>query len=130
MSFISLVSLSALLLAVSGHLSNLSPSYSLQGGQIRTENGVLTLAASYSVSVDINQQLQFVEETVTTTSGIFSENIRLSSENEYATYLSVNGVCSSVAFDPNVIFPLNTNVWDLYAAGTESPAGVPGGLGS
>ena len=121
---VGLICLSALLLAVSGQLSNLSPSYSLQGSLQRTENGEPTLVATFSVSVDINQRLQFVEESVSTTTGITSDNIRLSSENDDATYLSVNQVCSSVAFDPNAIFPLNTNVWDLYAAGTEPSPGT------
>ena len=102
----------------------LSPSYSLQGGLSRNDNGVLILSGVYSVFVDIDKRLQFVDETLTPISGIVSKNLRLSSENDSATYLSVNNVCIQTAFDPNVIFPLNTNVWDLYAAGTESPTGT------
>ena len=118
-----LIILSTLLLAVSGQLSNLSPSYSLQGALARTENGELTLTAAYSVAVDITLGLQYVDEVVTA-SGAVSDNMRLSSENDSATYLSVNNVCTETAFNPNVIFPLNTNVWDMYATGTESPAGT------
>ena len=102
----------------------LSPSYSLQGGLTRIENGLPVSTAAYSVSVDIVRRLQFVDETVTIAGGIVSNNLRLSSENNNATYLSVNNVCNQTAFDPNIIFPINTNVWDLYAAGTESPIGT------
>ena len=116
---ISLISLSALLLSVTAQFPTLSPSYSLQGRL--TENGVSTLIA---VSVDINRRLQFVGETVTTTAGLVPNNIILSSEDDSVTYLSVNNVCTETAFDPNVTFPLNTNVWDLYAAGTEISAGT------
>ena len=90
---IGLISLSALLLAVSGQLSTLSLSYSLQGTVPRSENGVSTLTAAYSVSVDINRRLQFVDEIVTpTTGGIVSNKLRLSSESDSTTYLSVNNV--------------------------------------
>ena len=65
-----------------------------------------------------------MDETVTTTTGVVSDNLRLSSGTDSATYLSVNGVCSVIALSPNIISPLNTNVWDLYAAGTESPTGT------
>ena len=102
----------------------LSPSYSLQGSLTRSENGVLTSTAAYSVSVDINRRLQFVDETVTTAGGIVSNNLRLSSENDSATYLSTNNVCNQILFNPNVIFPLDTNVWALYSTGTESPLGT------
>ena len=74
----------------------LSPSYSLQGSLTRSENGVLTSTAAYSVSVDINRRLQFVDETVTTAGGIVSNNLRLSSENDSATYLSTNNVCNQI----------------------------------
>ena len=120
---IGLISLSALLLTVSGQFPSLSPSYSLQGGIARTENGIVVLTGTYSVSVDITRRLQFVDETVTTT-GIVSNNLRLSIEADSATYLSVNGVCDCVTYNPNIVFPLNTNVWDLYATGTESPTGT------
>ena len=115
---ISLISLSALLLAVSGQSPNLSPSYSLQGPIVRKENNVQVLAGDYSVSVDVIRRLQFVNDNVV------SNNLRLSSEADSATYLSVNGVCSVTAFNPNIIFPLNINVWNLYATGTESPNGT------
>ena len=120
---IGLICLSAILFVVSGQLSSLSPSYSLQGALTQTEDGTLTLGGAFSVFVDITQQLQIVDETITTTSGGFSDNLRLSSSTDSATYLRVNSVCTETAFDPNVYFPLE-NVWDLYAAGTENPVGT------
>ena len=121
---IGLICWSALLLAVSGQFPTLSPSYSLTGTLGRIEDSVATLSGTYTVFVDITRRLQYVNETVTTTGGAVSNNLRLSSERNDATYLSVNGVCDRVAFNPNVIFPLNTNVWDMYEAGTESPSGT------
>ena len=121
---IGLVSLSAFLLVVSGQLSTLSPSYSLQGILNRTENGELSLTATFGVSVDIDRRLRLVEEIVTTTGGVVYNNIRLTSENDGEAYSSVNDVCTQSRFDIDIIFPLNTNVWDLYAAGTESPTGT------
>ena len=123
-NLIGLISLSAFLLAVSGQFPTLSPSYSLQGGLSRRNNGALALSGAYSVSVDINRRLQFVDETLTLISGTISNNLRLSSENDSATYLSTNNVCNQIQFNPNDIFPLDTNVWDLYADGTESPTGT------
>ena len=102
---------------------NLSPSYSLQGSLVRTVNGLQASTVTYSVSVDVNRQLQFVDETVTT-KRVVSNTLRLSSEADSATYRSINGVCSETIFSATNVFPLDTNVWDLYAAGTESPAGT------
>ena len=121
---IGVISLSALLLTVSGQLSALSSSYSLQGRITRRIDGIPILAGPYSVSVDISRQLQFVDESLIPIKGDVSNNLRLSSADDSATYRSVNGVCSETAFNPNIIFPLNTNVWNLYANGTESPTGT------
>ena len=104
-------------------LSNLSPRYSLQGALTRTEDGTLTTTADYSVVVNIDLRLQYVQE-IATTSGVVSNNLRLSSETDSATYLSVNGMCTETAFSPDDIFPIDSNVWDLYATGTEDPAGT------
>ena len=98
----------------------LSPSYSLVGDLTRTENGVPVSTATYSVSVDITRRLRFVDETVTTSLGDISNNLRLSSEDDSATYLSVSNVCTKMTFDPKAIFPTNTNVWNLYTAGIEA----------
>ena len=121
---IRLISLLAFLLAVSGQFPTLSPSYSFQGALNRSVDGNQTLTAAYSVSVDITRRLQFVDETVAPTAGAVSNNLRLSSENDSATYLSVNNVCTQTAFNPNIFSPININVWDLYANGTESPVGT------
>ena len=122
---IGLISLSAFLLIVSGQFPSLSPSYSYQGALVRSVDGNQILTATYRISVDIDRRLQFVDESETLTAGgVVSNNLRLSSENDSATYLSVNNVCTETAFDPNIYSPINTNVWDLYAAGTESPVGT------
>ena len=112
-NLIGLISLSAFLLCVSGQFPTLSPSYSLQGGISRSDNGALTLSGAYSVFVDINRRLQFVDETLTLISGTISNNLRLSSENDSATYLSVNNVCSHILFNPNDIFPLDSSQCNL-----------------
>ena len=122
---IGLISLSAFLLAVSGQFLTLSPSYSLQGIVVRSENGAPILSAAYSVSVDIYRILRLVEEAVTVTGGrVVSNNLRLTSGNDGEAYNSVNNVCTQSSFDVDIIFPLDTNVWDLYADGTESPTGT------
>ena len=51
--------------------------------------------------------------------------IALFSVNDNTVYVSVNGSCDESTFANNrLINPFDTNVWDLYAAGTESPAGT------
>ena len=121
---IGLISLSALLLAVSGQLYNLSPSYSAQGALTRSEDGVATFTGTFSVSVDINWRLRLVEEAIVSTAGVEYNNIRLTSESDNETYSSVNNVCTQSTVDNDVNYPINTNVWDLYAAGTEDPIGT------
>ena len=53
-------------------------------------------------------------------------NVReISSANDQATYTSVNELChDNTDYRPIPIFPIDTNVWELYAAGIESPAGT------
>ena len=121
---IGLISLSALLLAVSGQLSTLSPSYSLQGTVARTDNSAPISTGTLSASVDIDRSLRFVEDTITKTGGSVSNNTRLYSENDSATYERINNVCTERAFDTDINFPINTNVWDLFTNGTEAPAGT------
>ena len=124
MSLIGLISLSALLLAVSGQLSTLSPSYSFQGTVNRTEFGAQTLTGNASVSVDITRRLRLVFENITTTAGDVFNNIKLTSESDSTTYFSSNGDCTESVQDSDAVYPINTNVWDLYAAGTEDPTGT------
>ena len=55
--------------------------------------------------------------------GIYKTSISLYSENDNATYISVNGLCN-VTTDSYIIALLDTNLWSPYAAGTESPVGT------
>ncbi|KAI6659014.1 hypothetical protein LOD99_14690 [Oopsacas minuta] len=105
-------------------LSLLSPSYSFRGELVRTENGVQKFDGPYFLAVDVIRQLQFVDETVSSTGGITSDNIRISSVNDDITYFSANEVCYPVAYTPHEMFPVSTNVWLSYLAGTESPNGT------
>ena len=105
-------------------LSLLSPSYSFQGNLIRTENGVQKFDGPYYLAVDVTRELQFVDETIASTLGITSDNIRISSVNDDTTYYSASGVCTTVAYTPHVVFPLITNVWLSYLNGIESPNGT------
>ena len=121
---VGLICLSALLLAVSGQLSNLSPSYTVTGRGLITEFGQPSDTFAFKFSVDINRQLQYLKESSTTSSGItnFKE---ISSGTDQATYTSVNGFCFfTTDYDPILNFPIDDNVWELYAAGTESPTGT------
>ena len=120
---ISLISLSTLLLAVSGQFPTLSPSYSFQGVLTTSANGVPSTPGDYSLSVDISRGLELVNGVVASNGGV-DTFITLYSENDNAVYFAENSVCNETAFIPNPLFPVNTNVWDLYAAGTESPAGT------
>ena len=121
---ISLISLSALLLAVSGQFPTLSPDYSLQG-TISIVDGNEVSSGPYSVSVDIVRSMRLVVETLTVTGGgPVSNNIRLYSDDDGAAYISVNNLCTQYSLDEDAIFPIDTNVWNLYAAGTELSPGT------
>ena len=121
---ISLISLSVLLLSVTAQFPTLSPSYSLEGTISLNFNLGATFVGPYSESVDITRGLAIMDYAVTSNTGVVLNVITLVSVNDNATYFSVNNVCNQTVFDPNILFPLNTNVWDLYAAGTESPPGT------
>ena len=123
-TLIGLISLSGLLLAVSGQLSNLSPSYSVQGFATRNESGSLARNGPYNVSVDITRKLQYVNENITNTTGFFARNLKMSSVYDNTSILSINGVCNSGPLSPNEIFLLDMNIWELFANGTESPPGT------
>ena len=119
---ISLISFSAFLLAVSGQFPTLSPSYSFTGTGLRTESDQ-SGAFTFEVSIDMDRRLQRLETA--TTSGVFVNFIEISSANDLATYTSVNGVCrDATTYDPSNFYPIDINVWELYAAGTESPNGI------
>ena len=121
---ISLISLSALLLAVSGQFPTLSPDYSLQG-TISIVDGNEVSTGPYSVSVDIVRSMRLVVETLTVTGGgPVLNNIRLYSDDDGAAYISVNNFCTQYSLDEDAIFPIDTNVWDLYANGTELSPGT------
>ena len=120
---IGLISLSALLLAVSGQLSNLSPSYSLTGTIVSSSSGVTGSTVTISLSVDITRELQYIEATQTV-DGTTTSGSGISSGNDDATYVITDGVCSEGELAPNQFFPLDSNIWDMFAAGTESPPGT------
>ena len=115
---IGLFSLSALLLAVSGEFPNLSPSYSFQANVVQTRDGRVISTSSIIVATDITRRLSYLELI-----GGGSSYIILYSENDSTLYVAVNGVCSVTPI-PSANNPLDTNIWDPYAAGTESPAGT------
>ena len=120
----SLISLSALLLSVTAQFPVLSPSYTISGTGLRTESGQPSTFFTYEIYIDIDRQLRRIEES-DTTSGVITNFIEISSANDQATYTSVDEVCAdSTTYNPNLNFPLDTNVWELYAAGTESPVGT------
>ena len=119
---ISLISLSALLLAVSGQFPTLSPSYSFQATTAATANDQPEFVGSTTVAVDVTRGLEYGDATITT-AGNTERIISLYSQNDNAVYTSLDGVCTDTATDPN-INPLDVNAWDLFAAGVESPVGT------
>ncbi|KAI6660340.1 hypothetical protein LOD99_13928 [Oopsacas minuta] len=126
--FITLI-VSTLLLNVSAQFPALSPSYSLSGRGFRSESSSSPgTVFSYDVSVDIDRQLLLYEEASTTTLVTFtSVTFQLSSGNDETTYISVNGECDITTTSiPSISFPIDTNVWFMYANGSESPAGTYG----
>ena len=119
---IGLFSLSALLLAVSGQFPDLSPSYSYRGNVVETGNGQMFTGTTIR-AIDIIRKLAYLEVTNTISEGSSVTEIGLYSENNSTVYVVVNGVCNETNIPSNTN-PLNTNIWDPYAAGTESPAGT------
>ena len=119
---ISLISFSAFLLAVSGQFPTLSPSYSFSGTGLRREF-IQSVTFTFDVSIDIDRRLQRLE--LDTTSGVSANFIEISSASDLASYTSVNGMClDTTTYDPTIYYPIDFNVWELYAAGTESPNGT------
>ena len=118
---IGLFSLSALLLSVSGQFPDLSPSFSLQGDVVETLNGQVTTGSTIQ-AIDINRRLQYIFAELTD-GEISLTYIGLSSGNDNTLYVGGNGVCN-VTTIPSANNPFDTSIWDLYAAGTESPAGT------
>ena len=119
---IGLFSLSALLLAVSGQFPNLSPSFSFQGNFVQTANGQVTTGTIIR-AIDITRRLAYSESAGTLSDGSSQTFISLYSENDNTVHFVVDGVCNETPF-ASVNNPFNTSTWDLYAAGTESPAGT------
>ena len=115
-----LISLSALLLAVSGQLSSLSPNYSYQGIIAATVNGQASYTGTICQSVDMNRGLSIGD---TTTGLAFINKITLYSVADVTMYVSISEVCVERALTANDI-PYDTNIWDLYAAGVEFPTGI------
>ena len=74
-------------------------------------------------AIDIIRKLAYLEVTNTISEGSSVTEIGLYSENNSTVYVVVNGVCNETNIPSNTN-PLNTNIWDPYAAGTESPAGT------
>ena len=120
---IGLFSLSALLLSVSGQFPDLSPSYFLQGNLVQTVNDQVTIGTTIQ-AIDITKRLAYVswELTDPMPGGNSLNIIELYSENDNVRYFVLNGVCNETTFF--FYNPLNTSIWDLYAAGTESPTGT------
>ena len=119
---IGLFSLSALLLTVSGQFPNLSLSFSFQGNFVLTVNGQVT-TGSIILAFDITRRLAYSESAGTLSDGSSQTFISLVSENDNTVHSVVNGVCNETPFaSANNSF--NTSIWDLYAAGTESPPGT------
>ena len=118
---IGLLSFAALLLAVSGQFPKLSPSYSFRGNIVQTMNGQVTTGAIIR-AIDTTRRLVYFEGT-TVTGGMSQISIELYSENDDATYISENGMCNETT-DSYFSTLLDTDNWDRYAAGTESPVGT------
>ena len=60
--------------------------------------------------------------------GFSSERVVLSSVSDNATYETVeqlfSGSCVMTSLNPNPYFPIDMNVWELFATAVESPAGT------
>ena len=120
---ISLISFSAFLLAVSRQFPTLSPSYSFSGTGLRIRDLNQSVNFTFEVSIDIDRRLQRLE--LDTTSGVSATYIEISSASDLATYTSVNGMClNTTTYVPRPNYPIDFNVWEQYAAGTESPNGT------
>ena len=119
---ISLFSLSVLLLAVSGEFPDLSPSYSYRGNLLQTVSGQV-VTGTYIQAIDTTRRLAYTESDVTLPDGSSQTIILLHSVNDNTLYSVVNGECDETTI-PSVNNPLNTNKWELYADGTESPPGT------
>ena len=118
---IGLISLSALLLAVSGQFPTLSPSFSYQGNVIAT--GTVSFTGTISQAVDIDRGLAYERITQTVIGQDPVTTIALLSANDNALYASIDGTCTEIVL-PNDSIPLDRNVWDVYANAVENPTGT------
>ena len=118
---IGLISLSALLLAVSGQFPTLSPSFSYQGTVVAT--GTVSFTGTISQAVDIDRGLAYERITQTVIGQDPVTTIALLSANDNTLYASVDGTCTQITL-PNDSIPLDRNVWDMYANAVEGPIGT------
>ena len=101
--------------------TNLSPSYSYQGTV--TVTGTTSFTGPVSQAVDINRGLGYLRTTTTVTGQDPITTVGLYSANDNALYTSVDGTCTQTVL-PSGGIPVDRNVWDMYANGTENPAGT------